>query len=264
MTRDYLIFRLYGPMCSWGDIAVGEVRPSTVHPSKSAILGLIAAALGIKRPDTVSDEHERTALEAAHGALAQGYGLAVRVDAPGVPLVDYHTAQVPSSGTGRNRRQFATRRDELLAVPRAELNTILSRRDYRVDALYTIALWARPGAPYALAELAARLHEPVFALYLGRKSCPLALPLAAQVVTADDILDAMGNAALPLSDDLTRHLVPRNTVPALYWDEDGDAGSLQVEHTFTRRDTVYSRRRWQFQSRSEYHAGLRIQESTDV
>ena len=40
-----------------------------------------------------------------------------------------------------------SRRDELLAVPRAELNTILSRRDYRVDALYTIALWARPGAP---------------------------------------------------------------------------------------------------------------------
>ena len=52
MIRDYLVFRLYGPMCSWGDIAVGEVRPSTVHPSKSAILGLIAAALGVKRPDT--------------------------------------------------------------------------------------------------------------------------------------------------------------------------------------------------------------------
>src|SRR5919106_1412802 len=169
MIRDYLVFRLYGPMCSWGDIAVGEVRPSTVHPSKSAILGLIAAAIGIKRPDTVGDENERTALEEAHSALVQGYGFAVRVDAPGVPLVDYHTAQVPSSGTGRNRRQFATRRDELLAVPRAELNTILSRRDYRVDALYTVTLWARPGAPHALDEFAARLHAPVYALYLGRK-----------------------------------------------------------------------------------------------
>ena len=264
MIRDYLVFRLYGPMCSWGDIAVGEVRPSTVHPSKSAILGLIAAALGIKRPDTARDDTERSALEATHSALAQGYGFAVRVDAPGVPLVDYHTAQVPSSGTGRNRRQFATRRDELLAVPRAELNTILSRRDYRVDALYTIALWARPEAPHSLAELAARLHEPVFALYLGRKSCPPGLPLAAQVVTADNILDAMANAALPLPDDFARRLVPPNTRPALYWDEDGDAGSLQVEHTFTRRDAVYSRRRWQFQSRSEHHAALPVQESTDV
>lgn len=263
MIRDYLVFRLYGPMCSWGDIAVGEVRPSTVHPSKSAILGLITAALGIKRPNTARDDTERSALEEEHSALAQGYGFAVRVDAPGVPLVDYHTAQVPSSGTGRNRRQFATRRDELLAVPRAELNTILSRRDYRVDALYTIALWARPGAPHSLAQLAARLHEPVFTLYLGRKSCPLALPLAPQVVPADKILAAMDNAALPLPDDFARRLVPPNTRPALYWDEDGEAG-LPVQHTFRRRDAVYSRRRWQFQPRSEHHAALPVQESTNV
>lgn len=250
-------------MCSWGDIAVGEVRPSTVHPSKSAVLGLIAAALGIKRPDTAHDETERSALEAAHSAFAHGYGFAVRVDSPGVPLVDYHTAQVPSSGSGRNRRQFTTRRDELTAMPRHELNTILSRRDYRLDALYTIVLWARPGAPYPLDELAARLREPAFAPYLGRKSCPPALPLAAQVVTADNILHAMANAQLPLPEDLVRQLGLQNAVPALYWDEDGDAG-LAVQHTFTRRDAVYSRRRWQFQPRSEHHAVLSAQESTDV
>jgi CRISPR system Cascade subunit CasD len=250
-------------MCSWGDIAVGEVRPSTVHPSKSAILGMLAAALGIKRPDTTDDETERTALEAAHSALAQGYGFAVRVDAPGVTLVDYHTAQVPSSGTGRNRRQFATRRDELLTVPRDELNTVLSRRDYRVDALYTVALWGRPGAPYSLAELAARLHEPTFVLYLGRKSCPLALPLAAQIVTADNILHAVENAALPVPESVVRQLALQNAVPALYWDADGDAG-LPTQHTFMRRDTVYSRRRWQFQPRPEHHAALPSQESTNV
>jgi len=258
MIRDYLVFRLYGAMCSWGDIAVGEVRPSTVHPSKSAILGLIAAAMGIKRPDTVSNENERVVLEEAHRALAQGYGFAVRVDAPGRSLVDYHTAQVPSSGTGRNRRQFATRRDELLSVPRADLNTILSRRDYRVDALYTVALWARPWAPHALDEFAARLHEPVYALYLGRKSCPPALPLAAQVVIAGSILDAM-----PLPDDFTRRLVPPSTRAVLYWDEDGEAG-IPPEHTFTRRDAVYSRRRWQFQTRTEHHAALPVQELIDV
>jgi CRISPR system Cascade subunit CasD len=256
MRQDYLVFRLYGPMCSWGDIAVGEVRPSTDHPSKSAILGLIAGAMGIKRPDTVGDENERTALEDAHRTLAQGYGLAVRVDAPGVPLADYHTAQVPSSGTGRNRRQFATRRDELLAL-RAEDNAILSRRDYRVDALYTIALWAQQGAPYTLAELAGRLNEPVFVLYLGRKSCPPGLPLAAQVVTADNILSAM-----PPVDDFARRLVPRKTVPHLYWDVDGEPG-IDKLHTFTRRDAVHSRRRWQFQSRSEHHAALPGQEAID-
>ena len=127
--------------------------------------------------------------------------------------MDYHTTQVPSSGSGRNRRQFATRRDELTAVPRPDLNTILSRRDYRLDALYTIALWERPGAPRPLAELAARLHEPVFTLYLGRKSCPLALPLAAQVVTEDNIQHAMDNAQLPLPEDFTLQPAQHNAGP---------------------------------------------------
>ncbi|MDD5036069.1 MAG: type I-E CRISPR-associated protein Cas5/CasD, partial [Methylococcaceae bacterium] len=83
---EFLVFRLYGPLASWGDIAVGEQRPTTPHPSKSAILGLVAAALGIRR-----DENKR------HQDLAAGYGYAVRVDAPGVLLRDYHTTQIPDS-----------------------------------------------------------------------------------------------------------------------------------------------------------------------
>ena len=48
---EYLVFQLYGPFMSWGDIAVGEMRPSAMMPAKSAILGLLAAAVGIKRPE---------------------------------------------------------------------------------------------------------------------------------------------------------------------------------------------------------------------
>ena len=66
---DYLLFRLYGPMASWGDIAVGEVRPSQTHPGRSAALGLVAAALGVER-----DREE------ALGAIERGYGFAVRID----------------------------------------------------------------------------------------------------------------------------------------------------------------------------------------
>ena len=97
--REFLVFRLYGPLAAWGDIAVGEQRPTTPHPSKSAILGLVAAALGIRR-----DEEER------QQALAEGYGYAVRVDASGVLLRDYHTTQIPDS-TSR-LKHLLTRRDE--------------------------------------------------------------------------------------------------------------------------------------------------------
>ena len=48
---DILVFRLYGPMASWGEIAVGENRHTANYPSKSALLGLLGAALGIERDD---------------------------------------------------------------------------------------------------------------------------------------------------------------------------------------------------------------------
>ena len=73
--------------------------------------------------------------------------VAVRTDASGATLSDYHTAQVPESRRGA---RHATRRSELDVKP---LQTILSRRDYRTDALFTIAIWARPDAPFGLPDV---------------------------------------------------------------------------------------------------------------
>ncbi|MFH1076139.1 MAG: type I-E CRISPR-associated protein Cas5/CasD, partial [Pseudomonadota bacterium] len=152
---DFLVFQLYGPLAAWGDIAVGEYRPSFAHPSKSAIIGFLAAALGIRR-----DEDER------QKALADACSFAVRVDAMGTLLRDYHTAQVPSEKKGVTRY---TRYSELAVE---ELNTILSSRDYRCDAAYTVAISFRDGSAYSAQMLADALCKPVFVLYLGRKSCP--------------------------------------------------------------------------------------------
>ncbi|EMO62112.1 CRISPR-associated protein Cas5 [Leptospira borgpetersenii serovar Pomona str. 200901868] len=49
--KDYLVFRLYGPLVSWGNIAVGEYRPSDSFPTKSAIIGLISASFGFDRSE---------------------------------------------------------------------------------------------------------------------------------------------------------------------------------------------------------------------
>lgn len=240
--REYLVFRLYGPMASWGDIAVGEVRPSYTHPSKSAVLGMVAAALRIER-----DQEQK------HRELAAAYGFAVRLDSMGVPLVDYHTAQVPPSGSGRNRRAFATRREELCA-PRDPLNTILSRRDYRMDALATVALWARAATPpYSFEEIRSALERPGYVLYLGRKSCPLALPVEGQLVTAASLREAFAAARFSQLEAL-RHLRISGP-PALYWDDGAEAG-LAVHQTFERRDVPLSRRRWQFENRRENYAPM--------
>lgn len=265
--RDYLVFQLYGPLAAWGDIAVGETRPSGLSPAKSAVLGLISAALGLRRPDTTLDEALRGQWEAAHQALAEGYGMAVKLTQPGLPLTDYHTAQVPSSGSGRNKKIFATRRDELTWLPRHELNTILSRRDYRQDAYAAVALWARERAPHPLNELCARLLTPEFVLYLGRKSCPPALPLNPAVINAGSVEEAMADysfatAAKQLWGEepatakfLIQHMA--EGTPMLFWDADAETGiAVDQQARYSRRDMPASRRRWQFAVREELRGHL--------
>lgn len=253
---DYLVFQLYGPLAAWGDIAVGETRPSNFAPAKSAALGLVAAALGLRRPDTTQEEALRRQWEARHVALAEGYGIAVKLTQPGLPLTDYHTAQVPSSGSGRNKKVFATRRDELTWLPRHDLNTILSRRDYRQDAFAGIAIWARGDAPYPLQEIKRRLLEPEFVLYLGRKSCPLALPLNPNIVSAESVEAALVDMSFA---NATKGVLGEGLLdeasPMLLWDADAET-CLDAEQTVTRRDTLTSRRRWQFAVREERRAHL--------
>lgn len=254
--RDYLVFQLYGALAAWGDIAVGETRPSGLSPAKSAVLGLVAAALGLRRPDTTPDEALRQEWEARHVALADGYGMAVKLTQPGLPLTDYHTAQVPSSGSGRNKKVFATRRDELTWLPRHALNTILSRRDYRQDAYAAVALWARDGAPHTLDDLRNRLLAPEFVLYLGRKSCPLALPLNPIIVSAESFEAAVQDLNFAnATNGLFGHHYFDEANPMLLWDGDAET-RLDAEQTVTRRDTPTSRLRWQFTVREERRAHL--------
>ncbi|MBI3617668.1 MAG: type I-E CRISPR-associated protein Cas5/CasD [Candidatus Omnitrophica bacterium] len=236
--KDYLLLRLYGPMCSWGDIAVGEMRPSFPHPTKSAVLGLVAAALGIKRNE--DDQHT---------ALAKSYGFAVLVEGMGKPLSDYHTAQVPP---GKDR--YATRRDELTRMPKSELKTILSTRDYRTDAVYTVALWERMSGPWLMETLRGHLEKPLFTLYLGRKSCPLAVELQPQIVPADSLQDAFQKGRFADLKIISGYEWPEGH-KILYWEETDNAG-VKHEKIFERRDTPLSRVRWQFDVRKEYYASF--------
>ena len=265
--RDYLTFQLYGPLAAWGDIAVGETRPSSLSPSKSAVLGLIAAALGLRRPDTSQDDALRQQWETQHTALADGYGVAVKLTQSGLPLTDYHTAQAPSSGSGKNKKVFATRRDELTLLPRHDLNTILSRRDYRQDAYAAVALWARVAAPYALDALRDKLLAPEFVLYLGRKSCPLALPLMPVIASAESIEAALADFSFTAAahqiwrdDSQTAKWVIgklAEDTPMLFWDVDAETRVPSKDQSaYTRRDTPTSRRRWQFAVREERRAHL--------
>lgn len=253
---ELLLFRLYGSLASWGEIAVGESRHTANYPSKSAILGLIAAALGIERSN-----------EAMQNCLQQGYVLAVEVLSTGQLLRDYHTAQVPDSVGKFNYR---TRRDELV-LGKDRLGTILSSREYRSDALAVVALRTLPEAPFSLQQIEEKLRKPMFHLYLGRKSCPLAAPLSPQLLTEQSNFLAAFKAYrhLPLllthrQEEIENQPVERdrywlnvNNERHYYWEglpEDfSDTLDLNRRQTRVRHDQPLSRKRWQFVPRQEHY-----------
>jgi CRISPR system Cascade subunit CasD len=236
-VSEYLVFLLQAPLAGMGGVAVGERRAGFDRPGKSAIIGLVAAALGLDRFD-----------EAAHAALEDGYGIGLGEITPGRLLVDYHTTQTPPR---RRDRRLPTRRSELKVD---HLNTLLSLREYRADAAYLVVLWPRATPRWSLAQLTEALTRPHFVLYFGRKACPLGLPLGARVVEAEDAraaieayLNARTREQANFLYDL--HLADRPSVLALDLDGIGDrSNAMRVEH---RRDRVESRRRWQFGLRSE-------------
>lgn len=234
---EFLLFTLYAPLSSWGEIAVGESRGSWDRPSRSAVLGFVAAAFGLVRDDRES-----------HAALDAGYGVAVRLDAPGVPLSDYHTAQTVGASAVK-KRQPATRA-ELLAS--GDRETILSRRAYRQDALASIALWARSGARWTLIELAEALRRPAFVLYAGRKANALGLPTDPEFIVAPTLAGAFARRTHDRARQagLALGRLRLISAPEVAHDpcETFEHG-LRPLRREVRRDTAPDRERWQFSER---------------
>ena len=135
-----LLLRLAGPMQSWGTTSRFDQRDTGKEPSKSGVIGLLAAALGIDREIW---NHDLKSL----AALTMG----VRHDRPGVLKRDYQTAQ------------------NIISADRSKVHeTAVTTRDYLADAAFLVGL---EGGDRALLERAhAALQNPVWPLALGRKS----------------------------------------------------------------------------------------------
>ena len=240
--KQYLVFQLYAPMASWGEEAVGEVRHTASIPTRSAILGLLAAALGLRRNN-----------EDALCQFNQHYHLAVRpLSSQERWLRDYHTVSVPREN---KKRHYYTRRDELCIAPE-EVGTLITQREYRCDGYWHIAICATPDAPYTLDALNNALLTPHFPLYLGRKSCPLALPLAPRLLDGslqDVFLQAAREMVAPELETLARGGTH------CYWD-DPDETSLVSQQQQRSHHQPVSRKRWQFTSYTRYSGLLQEKE----
>jgi CRISPR system Cascade subunit CasD len=126
-----LTIKLAGPLQSYGNEASFVRRTSDAFPSKSAIVGMLAAALGYQREDERIQK------------LAQ-LSFAVRVDQPGSMLQDYQTVEWKKD----------TRK--------------VTYRDYIQDAVYVAAVGCDDAEE--INRLKYALRHPKFQLYLGRRS----------------------------------------------------------------------------------------------
>lgn len=163
-TLRGVALRLHGPLQAWGGPVVGDNRPTLPFPTRSGVLGLVGACLGIPRKDN-----------AGLLALAQGARVHIRVDARGTPLVDDQTIQ-------GNPNASSTRQ------------TIQSKRNYLCDASFVAVVV--PGPHTSIQRMAEALARPVFAPFLGRRACVPSSPLLlAPEVSGEDPIDLF--ASLP-------------------------------------------------------------------
>ncbi len=139
-----LLLRLVGPMQSWGTASRFQDRDTIPEPSKSGVLGLLCAAMGIDREDW----------DGLKPLSMLRFG--VRRDRPGVARCDYHSA-------GGNK-------DDKIIKANGEFSSdgIVSKRYYLADAAFLAGLEGKDRG--FLERIDAALRNPVWPLYLGRKS----------------------------------------------------------------------------------------------
>lgn len=249
----WLLFELAAPLASFGGVAPGTVRDTELLPSRSALLGLLAAACGIERDDV---EGQRT--------LGDGLLLAARANAEAPLLRDYHTAQAPEQAALKGY-PCRTRRDEL-AVRKDKLSTVLSDRYYH--ATYAATIGVACGAPARLEVLEQALRRPRFTLYLGRKSCPLAWPLDPHRLEAETWTQALALHDTRMAEQIgaferfgvEKWLRSPNGRYVHCGDDAIAPGELAVPgHVVTRRDQPLDTARRLFGERRHWRCGQEVQ-----
>lgn len=216
-----LCFTLAAPYGAWGAASAPSAttawKATELDPPKSAITGLLGAALGV----------ERTGL----AALAAAVRVAVRTGVRPVrdPMPDYHTVSRAHRPPDRTRwSRFEELRPVLSGL--VEGGTLLSLREYWSCGVWAVAV-AVPGdvSGESLQRLAAALRTPRWPLYAGRKSCTLGLPPAPDIITTETgPVEALMKHTWPWDrEGLKTLLAPlkalhdqQGAAGALAWDED--------------------------------------------
>lgn len=175
----YLALMLDAPLQSWGFASRFQRRTTGLYPSKSGVIGLICAAMGLAKGSP-----EEAVKLGRLGALVMQVVLLPRPK-PWIPqprpgrssdwleprrIEDYHTV---GGGFDPEAQPYSV---PWTASGHPDKDATLSRREYLLDARFGVIL---AGEPDILNEAAKALRNPVWGTWLGRKSCVPAAPVLA-------------------------------------------------------------------------------------
>ncbi|PKY88567.1 type I-E CRISPR-associated protein Cas5/CasD [Falseniella ignava] len=135
-----ILLKLSGPLQSYGTDSHFETRHTDLYPSKSAIIGMIAASLGYRRNETQKIKK------------LNDLNFGVRVDQKGKILRDYHIAKKYKNNGNFDR-------------------TYVTNRYYIEDAIFLVALNHKDDR--FITEIKDALLSPYFQPFLGRRTLPL-------------------------------------------------------------------------------------------
>lgn len=154
-----LAIRLEGPLQAWGSASQYNRRLTDLLPSRSAVTGMLCAALGLGRGST----EETDFLREMTGVRMLAVAVPRRMGGTALPvrrLEDYHTVQDTAKADGGLK------------------DCHITRRQYLLDAAFRVFL---SGSRSLLEKAGAALQDPVWGLWLGRKSCIPTAPVFAGI-----------------------------------------------------------------------------------
>lgn len=182
-----LLMRLAAPMQSWGTRSRFSVRDTEREPSKSGVIGIIAAAIGMKRSGKSEVEKYKNISLSDLANLKMG----VRVNREGYLLRDFHTV---GGGKVPGLQEYG-----VIKAGSNSVDTVVSTRYYLSDADFLVGL---EGNKELLEIIHSALVAPIFPLFLGRKSFTPSIPI---YISQNENENKSGLSEKSLEDALTQH-----------------------------------------------------------
>jgi CRISPR system Cascade subunit CasD len=209
--HKHLAIYLDGPMQSWGYMSKFDRRTSLAYPTKSGVIGILCAALGIQKSDT-------TKLAEIAGLKMTAYVLSSLNR-----ITDFHTV-----GGGFDKKMHS--QNIVKKASGSSGDTVVTHREYLLDAKFAVIL---SGKLNLLQQLESALKNPLWGIWLGRKSCVPTVPISHGC--HDTTENALESAKSAYFETYNKRCEVRRTVSEVAEFADGSDSFMDIPVNFAER-----------------------------